>query len=91
MSRDNLAFAEIDVNDAQNIAAVKPGNSLCLADLSHESQSRAWEFIRLNRPAVAITIEETIRNPAVQQLMYDFDATISVDKTIFPREFAAAL
>lgn len=92
MIKRNLAL--VASNDHLPLSAIpteKRVTWIQLARLSETSRDQIWEYLRANRPDIAETLEQTTRNPQVQELLADCDASLAIQQNWLPQYIVAGL
>lgn len=92
MMKRNLAL--VASNDHLPLSAVSTEATvkwIQLARLSETSRDRVWEYLRSNRPDIAETLEQTTRNPQMQELLADCNASLAIQQDWLPQSMIASL
>lgn len=92
MIKRNLALVES--NDHLPLSAIsteEPVKWIQLARLSEASRDRVWGYLRANRPEIAESLEQTTRNPQVQELLAEYNASLKIQQDWLPPSIVASL
>lgn len=92
MIKRNLAL--VVSNSHSSVSAISPEEPvkwIQLARLSKTSRDRVWGYLRANRPDIAESLEQTTRDPHVQELLADCDASLAIQRDWLPPSIVANL
>ena len=89
MIKRNLAL--VASNNHLPLSTENPVKWIQLARLSEASRDRVWGYLRANRPEIAESLEQTTRNPQVQELLAEYNACLKIQQDWLPPSIVASL